>query len=286
MRATVPLSKISPSIHSVHLPTVSLPFKLQQALDVILSNYPRKTLISDGQAITKYVMNRQPPSDYNTRRRRMTNDGRDVLQTPLRYNRRECLAYAASRTQSVYGATYRVFNEISKIDTSFHPEAMLDFGSGLGTAVWAGHRVWGDSLYEYQMIDSSPLMGELSKALLNGGSDWSTELWSASSTCDAKAAINNVYFKQFLPVSSKVSYDLVVSAYSLSELPTMSLWKQVLLSLWRKTKQYLVLIEVGTPNGFGLISHARDFILKANDWDKDIIPNDEVMRGHIFAPVG
>jgi hypothetical protein len=26
--------------------------------------------------------------------------------------------------------------------------------------------------------------------------------------------------------------------------------------------------------------------LKANDWDKDIIPNDEVMRGHIFAPVG
>ena len=65
---------------------------------------------------------------------------------------------------------------------------MLDFGSGLGTAVWyvrqfnfvllillpylillrAAYSVWGNSIYEYQTIDSSPDMGELAQVLRIG----------------------------------------------------------------------------------------------------------------------
>lgn len=96
---------------------------------------------------------------------------------PPRYGSREVIAYAASRLQGTYGATLRVLNEVCGLivnegigdcdwaqiavrDPSFHPETMLDFGSGLGTAVWyvvCGHTEL-SYRYPYTMYDAGQLI--------------------------------------------------------------------------------------------------------------------------------
>lgn len=96
----------------------------------------------------------------------------------------------------------------------------------------------------------------------------------------------------------QTSYDLVVSAYSLLELPSTSTRIDTLINLWNKTDKYLVLVEYGTNGGFRVcikyvcidrccniriifiwlqvINEARDFILQITD---------EHNKGHVFSPV-
>ncbi|XP_072126198.1 ribosome assembly protein METTL17, mitochondrial isoform X3 [Mobula birostris] len=126
----------------------------------------------------------------------------------------------------------------------------------------AGRRAWGASLREIVCVDTSPPMHQLADFLMRGGSDVETE------------HSRGVYFRHFLPVSPKVKFDLVVSAYSLSELPTCADRCRVLETLWRKTQGFLVLIENGTRDGHQILMEARNLVLTA-----DVEP-----FGHVFAP--
>lgn len=74
----------------------------------------------------------------------------------------------------------------------------------------------------------------------------------------------------------QVMYDLVVSAYSLLELPSFSARIQTILNLWNKTQNYLVIVENGTNAGFKVINEIRDYIFK-NQTENSV--------GHIFSPV-
>lgn len=56
-------------------------------------------------------------------------------------------------------------------------------------------------------------------------------------------------------------YDLVLSAYSLLELPSSYNRLETVLKLWNKTARILVLVERGNTTGFRVINEARDFIL-------------------------
>lgn len=48
----------------------------------------------------------------------------------------------------------------------------------------------------------------------------------------------------------QITYDLVVCAYSLLELPSFQSRLQTLVNLWNKTEKYLVVVEQGTNTGF------------------------------------
>ncbi|XP_068723173.1 ribosome assembly protein METTL17, mitochondrial-like [Montipora capricornis] len=169
----------------------------------------------------------------------------------VRYNKRESTAYAASRIPSSYGATLRVFHEMTRREPDFKPETMLDFGSGTGMALWAAHQKWGDSIREYQCVDVSQDMIDLARYLLKGekGSEDSLH-------------IPRVYFKRFLPVSNLITYDVVVASYALSEIPKTSLRQMAVRSLWGKTRDFLVIIEHGNSEGFEITSDARSLVLK------------------------
>lgn len=199
-----------------------------------------------------------------------------------RYGRREALAYAAGGLQAAYGTTLRVFSEIARRDPNFTPDTLLDFGSGLGTAVWAANELWGKSIYEYQCVDISQEMGEFAQALRRGGDTSASEHGIAH----APDAIPGVYFRQYLPVSGKVQYDVVVSAYTLGELPSVKLKRLTLDSLWRKAKEYLVVIEPGNWSGYQSIIQARDVVLKAADLIQSGEGEDgkQSLTGHVFAP--
>ncbi|KAK2900730.1 hypothetical protein Q8A67_008845 [Cirrhinus molitorella] len=188
-------------------------------------------------------------------------------RTPLRYDEDLGLVYMAARLAGGYAAALRALNEIKKRDPLFVPYSLLDFGSGLGTCTWASHSLWGDSLKEYVCVDSSGDMNTLAEELLRGGSEVDNPI------------IKQVYFRQFLPVSPKVQFDLVISAYSLSELATLDERINVIFTLWRKTNSYLVLVENGTKDGHQILMEARDTILKREEEIKH-----DLRRPSIFAP--
>lgn len=71
-------------------------------------------------------------------------------------------------------------------------------------------------------------------------------------------------------------YDLMLSAYSLMELPNLKARIETLLTLWNKCDGYLVLIESGSNAGFGLINEARNFFVNHLNETKD---------GYVYAPV-
>ncbi|KAM4709744.1 ribosome assembly protein METTL17, mitochondrial [Discoglossus pictus] len=186
---------------------------------------------------------------------------------PLSYTEELCLVYLATRFDGGFAAVTRSLQEIRKRVPGFIPKTLLDFGSGVGSVTWAAHSLWGDSLSEYMCIDTSASMNRLSELIIRGGSETGNQ------------HISGVYFRQFLPLSPKVQYDLVVSAYSLNDLANMLDREKTILALWRKTGSFLVLIENGTREGHQLLMEARDTILRGDDkeiWDPRL--------PHVFAP--
>ncbi|XP_016534833.1 methyltransferase-like protein 17, mitochondrial isoform X1 [Poecilia formosa] len=173
--------------------------------------------------------------------------------TPLKYDEDLSIVYMAARLAGGYAAVRRALNEIKKRHPSFAPQTLLDFGSGLGTVAWASHSCWGDSLKEIVCVDSSAAMNVLAEQLLKGDDE------------RAQPHIKHVYFRQFLPVSPKVQFDLVVAAFTLSELPNANDRADVVTTLWRKTNSYLVLVENGTKEGHQMMMEARDVLLKKQE---------------------
>ncbi|XP_035527094.1 methyltransferase-like protein 17, mitochondrial isoform X1 [Morone saxatilis] len=173
--------------------------------------------------------------------------------TTMKYDEDLAVVYMAARLAGGYAAVRRAMNEIKKRDPSFAPQSLLDFGSGLGTVVWASHSCWGDTLKEMVCVDSSGPMNILAEKLLKGDDE------------EAEPHIKHVYFRQFLPVSPKVQFDLVVTAFTLSELPNVKEREEAVLTLWRKTSSYLVLVENGTKEGHQMLMEARDALLKKQE---------------------
>ncbi|KAM4727597.1 ribosome assembly protein METTL17, mitochondrial isoform 2-T2 [Anableps anableps] len=173
--------------------------------------------------------------------------------TPLKYDEELGVVYMAARLAGGYAAVRRALNEIKKRDPSFSPQSLLDFGSGLGTVAWASHSCWGDTLKEMVCVDSSAPMNVLAERLLKGDDE------------RAEPHIKQVYFRQFLPVSPKVQFDLVVAAFTLSELPNVNDREEAVTTLWRKTNSYLLLVENGTKEGHQMLMEARDSLLKKQE---------------------
>ncbi|XP_075068855.1 ribosome assembly protein METTL17, mitochondrial [Mixophyes fleayi] len=177
---------------------------------------------------------------------------------PLSYTKQFGLVYLAARFDGGFASVSRALQEIYQRVPEFRPQTLMDFGSGIGSVSWAAHAIWGNSLKEYMCIDASASMNTLSELLLRGGLE------------TGHMHISGIHFRQFLPVSPKVQFDLVVSAYSLNELPSFSERVRTIQTLWRKTRGFLVLVENGTGEGHQLLMEARDIVLGGGDkhiWD-------------------
>lgn len=186
----------------------------------------------------------------------------------LSYNEGLSLVYMAARLDGGFAAVSRAFHEIQTRIPEFQPQTLMDFGSGTGSVTWAAHSTWGQSLREYLCVDRSAAMLDLAEKLLKGGSE------------SRDPYVPGVFFRQFLPVSPKVQFDVVVSAFSLSELPSKADRTEIVQNLWRKTSGFLVLVENGTKAGHCLLMDARDVVLKG----KEKSPLDP-RPGFVFAPV-
>ncbi len=203
----------------------------------------------------------------------------------IRYRARETAAFAAVRLEAVYGSSYKVLNEIKTRDPGFVPTTLLDFGSGCGMSVWAAHSLWESDIKEYQCVEPSEEMNKCARFLLTGDEE----------VMNRKPKIPHVFVKRFLPFSNELTYDVVVAAYTLSEIPFPRQRLEAVQTLWRKADDYFVVIEMGNTEGYEIVLQARDFIIstqnRGGDVTKDTNENtDDVVdsyvaeEGHIFAP--
>lgn len=198
---------------------------------------------------------------------------------PIEYDAYKSLQYLFGRSAQEYSTILRIFTELASRNPTFKPKSYFDFGSGIGTGCWAAAQLWKRSIFEYYMVDASRHMNDLADLMLRDGDE------------NRELKLRNVNFRQFLPASFDVSclilllsllflikfkipqlkYDIVLSAYSLLELPDVKTRLETLQTLWNKCDRYLIIVEQGTRAGFKLVNEARDFILYMAKEDAQIV---------------
>ncbi|KAF9312614.1 37S ribosomal protein S22 [Podila horticola] len=202
----------------------------------------------------------------------------------LEYGHRESTAYIAAMSPTTYSAISNVLEEVNRRVPDLDPKTILDFGTGPGTAIWAANEVWKKPI-QYTGVDTSMAMLETAEMILD-------------SLSTSGEAIKNVAFKPFMSHGPKAQkFDVVMSAFVLSELTSPALRRSTLEHLWNSTNDMLILIDRGTPSGFKILAEAREQILGLDvdlykpkpkyDNFGNILPQEEpdpLEPAHVLAP--
>ncbi|XP_061725589.1 methyltransferase-like protein 17, mitochondrial [Cydia pomonella] len=187
----------------------------------------------------------------------------------ISYDKATCLQYLMSRSAPEYAVLVRVLDELRMKYPDYKPRSFFDFGSGVGTGTWAVNNYWNGDIFEYFCVDTSPHMHDLARLILCQGKD------------NVTMPLKGYFQRQFLPASTDLKYNIVLSAFSLFELPSMQARLETIQKLWKKTEDFLIIVEQGTNAGFQIVNEAREFVLnlpkgKNNGYAFSPCPNDNV----------
>ncbi|GFS62816.1 methyltransferase-like protein 17, mitochondrial [Trichonephila clavipes] len=200
------------------IPPIQLPKLLISSIYKLISNGNEKNILIAAKELNNFLVSRRLPLEQNEKKWRIekilkSNDNNcdfnEVTEEqmkkaqrqiknelrrwkPLEYGHFECLAYMAARMPANYASIFKIFSEIKFQLPEYEPKTFFDFGSGVGSAVWAAQAVWNESLSEYFCVDSSSYMNDVAETLLT----------------DEKSGdkyVKNIFFRQFLPASEDVS---------------------------------------------------------------------------------
>lgn len=168
----------------------------------------------------------------------------------LKYREDETVAYVASRMPAVYSACYRVLSEVRRRLPGFSPTRVLDFGAGTGSAMWAIREVWPWSLETVNLVEPSKSMQRVGQSL----------------TRDLKNMPLIRIYGSIQELTKNIEkhereHDLVTASYVLGEIPSVKDRITIVRQLWDLTRDVLVLVEPGTPQGSSIISQMRSHIL-------------------------
>lgn len=157
-------------------------------------------------------------------------------------DKRDVLAYLAYRLPATYAAVAAALAAVREARPDWQPSALLDAGTGPGTAAWAATEIW-PSLRRLVLLDRSPAMLAAGNRLAQHG--------LREALRDAEWHQCDLFDGEPLP-----HCDLVVAAYTLNELREGSR-PEVVQRLWDAVTGTLVLIEPGTPDGFRMLQGSR-----------------------------
>ncbi|KAI8902088.1 mitochondrial small ribosomal subunit Rsm22-domain-containing protein [Globomyces pollinis-pini] len=246
---------------------VSIPKPLEHEMKIWMQPFHRLTIKECTQRIQTSLMSTGSPLLKSIAERTAIENNLPVpnLQPhSLSYDKYESAAYVASRMIPTYGAIYNVLSQINKRIPNFKPESVTDFGTGPGTALWAIQQFWNSSIKQMTAID-------VSESMLNIVESFSK---------NPELSIKDLKLKRYLPIQSKYNTeeqsDLVISAFTLSELPNDTNRTFTVETLWKQTKDTLILIDRGTPIGFQIIANARQQLID--------LAKKENQELHVVAP--
>jgi ribosomal protein RSM22 (predicted rRNA methylase) len=157
----------------------------------------------------------------------------------------DALAYALARMPATYAAVAASLNALCEVTPDFAPTSLLDVGAGPGTATWAATEAF-SSLKSLTLLDANRALHTLAMECARGSTRLSDVTYERGEArvklADADAA------------------DLVVASYMIGEMNEAE--RRALAELmWTKTKNTLVIIEPGTPAGYGRIIALRQQLI-------------------------
>ena len=157
----------------------------------------------------------------------------------------DALAYALARMPATYAAVTASLNALCEIAPGFAPKTLLDVGAGPGTASWAAAEAF-SSLQGFALLDANSALRALALDLAAG----STRL----------AGIDYRRGEARALLADAAAADLVLVSYMIGEISEAE--RRTLVDLmWDKTCDTLLIVEPGTPAGYGRIIAARDQLI-------------------------
>lgn len=237
------------SFHSIQLPDEPEDLQVKGALirEKVAKLYPVSNLMEPDER--EFVMKK--------RQEKFDRDMKLTTKTwrQIEYDEETSAVYCASRFTANYAVLRWVLTDLAKLDVNFAPKTLFDFGSGLGTTMHVANEIWPGKINEHMNIDLSKPMIDLCDFILRNGDESRPQMYPG------------VYYREYLPLSSAIKYDLVVSAFTLLELPSRKARIEAIEALWQKTSDVLVIIESGSRAGFSCVLEARNLILQDAGYD-------------------
>src|SRR5258707_3034385 len=159
----------------------------------------------------------------------------------------DALAYALARMPATYAAVTASLNALREIRPDFAPVSLLDIGAGPGTATWATAEAF-PSLQSFTLLDANSVLRALA---LDLGRDSMRLRKMTYRHGEARAAL-----------AGSEAADLVIASYMIGEISDAE--RKVLAELmWAKTRDTLLIVEPGTPAGYGRIIAQRRQLIAA-----------------------
>ena len=159
----------------------------------------------------------------------------------------DALAYALARMPATYAAMTASLNAFREIRPDFAPTSLLDVGAGPGTATWAAAAAF-PSLTSLALLDSNSALRALALDLAGDRTRLRKITYQLG---EARAAL-----------ADSEAVDLVIASYMIGEIGDAE--RTALAELmWAKTRDTLLIVEPGTPAGYGRIIALRRQLIAA-----------------------
>jgi ribosomal protein RSM22 (predicted rRNA methylase) len=215
-----------------------LPAELKAALDARLHGFSRSDAASRAASISQTY--------------------RDGGGSAAIRSETDALAYALARMPATYAAVTASLNALHEAHPDFAPKTVLDVGAGPGTASWAAAEAF-SSLQRFQLLDSNRALRTLALELARGSMRLRDIDYRAG---EARAAL-----------AEAEPADLVVASYMIGELGETD-QRALAALMWTKARDTLLIVEPGTPAGYGRIIALRRQLIAAGSHVAAPCPHD------------
>ncbi len=159
----------------------------------------------------------------------------------------DALAYALARMPATYAAVTASLNALREIKPDFAPASLLDVGAGPGTATWAAAAAF-PSLTCFALLDANSALSALALDLGRHSARLRKMTYQHG---EARAAL-----------ADSEAADLVIASYMIGEISDAER-KALAELMWAKTRDALLIVEPGTPAGYGRIIALRRQLIAA-----------------------
>jgi ribosomal protein RSM22 (predicted rRNA methylase) len=159
----------------------------------------------------------------------------------------DALAYALARMPATYAAVAACLEALRDIRPDFAPKTLLDVGAGPGTATFAGTQAF-PTLTTFALLDCNAALRRLALELARGNARLQNMTYRAGDISDVLA--------------KSEAADLVVASYVIGELMPAE-QRELTQSMWAKCRDTLLVVEPGTPAGYGRIIALRAQLIAA-----------------------
>ena len=169
----------------------------------------------------------------------------------------EVAAYLAYRAPATYAAMVDVLSHLAEQRPDWRPASVLDVGAGPGVASWAAVAVW-PAVAGVTFLEAEPEMVRQGRAL---------------AAAAREPALRNGDWITADAATPAAPADLVLVSYVLAELADAHV-EPLAAELWGRSRDTIVFLEPGTPDGYARVLLARDAVIAGGGFTIAPCPHD------------